>query len=100
MNARAGCPLIRAVLNLLPGGTVMGCKRQAWHSATFSGERVIFTLALEGADSGLRYENFSKELPEVEFTLRRQYVADILVTGRVKKADGLEVTVEALLLDE
>lgn len=100
MSARAACPLTRAVINLLPGAAVVGCKRQAWHSATFSGERVILTLTLEGADSGLRYQHFAKELPEAEFTLRRQCVADILVTGQIERADGLEVTVEALLIDE
>jgi hypothetical protein len=71
-----------------------------WHSATFSGERVIIILKLAGDAPAERATAFAKALPDTEFNLRRQLVADILVSEMVPFEDDVLLTVEALLLDE
>ena len=101
MNSPATpCPLSKALLAMLPGATLSSRKHAGWHSATFSGERVTVELGLTGDDRHERAARFAETLPETEFRLRRQLVADILVSNTSEAGDALLVTVEALLLDE
>lgn len=100
MHARATSGLERGLLALLPDAAITSCRRSAWHSATFSGERVVVGLELAGPDSAARADAFAAALPEAEFKLRKQFVADILVSDRQLSGDAIRLTVEALLLDE
>lgn len=94
------CGLSKALLALLPAAEIASRKQTPWHSATFSGERVIIVLKLAGDDQAARAKDFAKALPDTEFNLRRQLVADILVSEMVPFEDDVLLTVEALLLDE
>lgn len=94
------CGLSKALLALLPAAEIASRKQTPWHSATFSGERVIIVLKLAGDDQAARATAFAKALPDTEFNLRRQLVADILVSEMVAFEDDVLLTVEALLLDE
>ena len=94
------CGLSKALLALLPGAEIASRKQTPWHSATFSGERVIIVLKLVGDEPAERAAAFAKALPDTEFTLRRQLVADVLVSEMQPLEDGVMLTVEALLLDE
>lgn len=94
------CPLSKALLAWLPGACLRSRKQTGWHSATFSGERVTIELGLTGDDRSERAGRFADTLPETEFRLRRQLVADILVCDTRETGDRLVLTVEALLLDE
>jgi hypothetical protein len=94
------CGLSKALLALLPGAEIASRKQTPWHSATFSGERVIIVLKLVGDEPAERAAAFAKALPGTEFTLRRQLVADVLVSEKQPLEDGVMLTVEALLLDE
>lgn len=94
------CALAKALLAQLPGAELVSRKQAAWHSATFSGERVIFVLELAGAQRGEAAEAFTRALPDTEFHLRRQLVADIHVRESQEAGDAVRLTVEALLLDE
>lgn len=96
----ATCGLARALLALLPGAVLASRKQTAWHSATFSGERVVILLDLAGAQRRKQAKAFAKALPEAEFHLRRQLVADIHVSALQEAGDVVRLTVEALLLDE
>lgn len=89
-----------ALLAMLPNTRLTGCKRSAWHSATFSGERVVARLELHGPERDSAAEAFTKALPETEFQLRRQFVADISVSAQRALPGAIALTVEALLLDE
>lgn len=100
MHARSTSGLERGLLALLPDAAIISCRRSAWHSATFSGERVVVGLELAGPDSAARADAFAAALPEAEFKLRKQFVADILVSDRQLSGDAIRLTVEALLLDE
>lgn len=94
------CPLSSALLGLLPGACLHNRKATGWHSATFSGERVTVLLSLEGEQRHERAAQFAQAIPETEFSLRRQLVADIAVSDMSDSEDSLLLTVEALLLDE
>lgn len=102
MRANGTCGLTNALLAMLAdaGPTLISRKQQTWHSATFSGERVTIVVQLEGSDCFKRAETFANALPDAEFQLRRQCVADILVSERTELEDRVVLTVEALLLDE
>jgi hypothetical protein len=89
-----------ALLAMLPDARLTGCKRSAWHSATFSGERVVVSLELQGPERDSAAEAFTKILPETEFQLRKQFVADISVSEQHALPGAIALTVEALLLDE
>ena len=89
-----------ALLAMLTDARLTGCKRSAWHSATFSGERVAVNLELHGPERDSAAEAFMKILPEAEFRLRKQFVADISVSEQHALPGAIVLTVEALLLDE
>lgn len=99
-NQLRTCSLSKALLALLPGAEIASRKQTPWHSATFSGERIIIVLKLVGDDPAERATAFTKALPDTEFSLRRQLVADIFVSEIQPLEDGALLTVEALLLDE
>ena len=99
-NPLPHCSLAIALLALLPGSEVISHKRRPWHSATFSGERLIIEMKLANDAPMKRAKAFTEALPDTEFNLRRQLVADILVSDMQPEEDGVLLTVEALLLDE
>jgi hypothetical protein len=100
IGAATPCALATSLLDRLPGAKLALHQRQEWHSLTFTGERHVIQLRLETADARRQAERFAAALPEVEFTLPRRFVADILVSRIVETAGGVEITVEALVLEE
>lgn len=75
----------------------------AWASVTFSGTRQRIELAFEGAEAVAAGESFIALLPEHEFALPGQLVADaavVEVDHRLAPEPRLTVTVELLLLEE
>lgn len=99
-NTRPACGLSEALLAFLPGAAIIGRKQRPWHSATFSGERLIIIMKLGGNEPAKRATAIAAALPDCAFNLRRQWVADILVSDIRSDRDGVQLTVEALLLDE
>lgn len=94
------CSLARAVVRLLPGAEVVARQQRAWHSATFAGETVLLALRLDASDGAARVAEFAKKLPEAEFNLPRQLVADIEVRDWRLEDGALMIDVAALLVDE
>lgn len=97
-------PLLSAVLELAQGHAelIRHCER-AWASVTFSGTRHSVVLAFTGDEAVAAGEAFIDALPDHEFALPRQLVADaavIAVTHTALPEPRLEVEVELLLLDE
>lgn len=88
-----------AIDTLAPALLVIARYEREWHSATFSGKRMIFDALWEG--NGEQLDAFSQALPEQEFTLPGQLVADIAVTAADRASDGrYRLVIEALVLDE
>lgn len=76
---------------------------RSWASVTFSGTRHTVVLAFAGLEPVAAGEQFINVLPEHEFTIPRQLVADaavVRVEHTMLPEPRLEVEVQLLLLDE
>lgn len=92
--------LLNAVLQLAGGRAelVSHCER-AWASATFSGARHTIVLAFEGADALADGERFIDALPEHEFAIPGQLVAEAAIVSVCHEAQPrARLCVEAVLL--
>lgn len=109
-GARAGRPrgawlrLLSEVLDLAgPRAEVLHHREQPWLSATFTGTRHAIALAFSGSEAIADAEAYIAALPEHEFTIPRQLVADATVVA-VDHAHApmprMTVEAELLLLDE
>jgi len=97
MLDRALAALLRA-LAAGPAGRfhIVSAASTPWASATFEGARHAVTLALEGEDAAGRAAHLRRTLPEMEFSLRGNLVADIAAIPD----DGANLGFEALILAE
>lgn len=96
---------LRDELQALAGGYAefLSHSEKNWASVTFAGTRHRIALAFAGADAIEAAESFIAFLPEHEFALPKQLVADaavVAVDHRIGPAPRMEVEVELLLLDE
>ena len=96
--------LLSALLDLAQGqAELLRHSERSWASVTFSGTRHSVVLAFTGADAVAIGEQVIDRLPDHEFTIPGQLVADAAVL-RVEHAllpqPRLEVEVEVLMLDE
>lgn len=97
-------PLLSALLDLAEGQAelIRHCER-GWASVTFSGTRHTVELAFTGAEAVSAGERFIEALPEHEFAIPHQLVADAGVTAVEHTAlpqPRLQVTAELLLLED
>ena len=97
-------PLLSALLELAGGkAELVRHSERSWASVTFTGTRHTVVLAFAGADSVAGGEQFVDALPEHEFTIPRQLVADaavLRVDHSMLPEPRMEVEVQLLLLDE
>lgn len=95
--------LLRAVREIAgPLAEIVSHDETPWASITFSGSRHRLVLRFAGSDAVSEGENFVAVLPEHEFKLRRELVADAAVTRvdhELLPAPLMEVECEILLLD-
>lgn len=96
--------LLHALLPLARGkAELVAHEERPWASATFNGSRHTVTLYFAGAEALVAGEDFIVVLPDHEFTLPGQLVADAAVTQvdyvHVPET-ALCVTVEILLLED
>jgi len=83
--------------------TLLTHEEKAWSSVTFSGTRHEVMLDFDGADAVAIGEEFIASLPEHEFTIPGQLVADATireVDHRFGTEERMVVTAVLLLLDE
>ena len=96
--------LLSAVLGLAgPHAGLLRHAERAWASVTFSGTRHTIELQFSGAYGIADAERFIEALPEHEFDLSRQIVADAQVTAMkqaILPAPHAVVEIEILLLDD
>jgi len=84
-------------------GTVVAHEEKAWASITFAGTRHEVVLEFCGGDAVAAGEELIERLPDHEFTIPRQLVADAAITKvdhRFGAMERLEVTAVLLLLEE
>ena len=97
-------PLLSALLELAGGrGELIRHSERSWASVTFSGTRHTVVLSFTGAEAVAAGEHFIDALPDHEFTIPRQLVADaavVRVDHTALPQPRLEVEVLLLLLDE
>ncbi|MEO6151921.1 MAG: hypothetical protein ABIP24_02080 [Croceibacterium sp.] len=96
---------LREALSALAGhfGQILSHNEKSWASITFAGTRHRLVLEFVGEAGIAAGERFIVFLPEHEFTLPGQLVADatvIAVDHALFPEPRLSVTIELLLLDE
>lgn len=96
---------VRSALTGLTGGqgTVLAHSEKAWASITFAGTRHEVVLEFCGAEAVAAGEELIERLPDHEFAIPGQLVADATVTKvdhRFGAMERLEVTAVLLLLEE
>jgi hypothetical protein len=97
-------PLLSALLELGGGkGELVRHSERNWASVTFAGTRHSVVIAFTGAEAVTAGEAFIDALPDHEFTIPRQLVADaavVAVEHTTLPEQRLEVTAELLLLED
>lgn len=96
---------LREAIHSLSGGhaRIASHHETAWASITFAGTRHRLELLFEGLDAVAAGEDFIEALPEHEFAIPRQLVADAAVMEvdhRLAPEPRLAVSVELLLLED
>ncbi len=96
---------LREQVLALAGGraALLAHEEKAWASVTFAGTRHRLELAFEGVEAVQAGESFIAFLPEHEFAIPRQLVADaavVAVDHRLAPEPRMTVSCELLLLDE
>jgi len=95
--------LREALLELAQGlATILRHDEKSWASITFAGARHRVELAFEGPEAVAAGELFIAFLPEHEFAIPGQLVADAAVTAVHHQLDPprMQVSCELLLLEE
>lgn len=93
-----------AILALASGhGEVRHHAEKAWASITFAGTRHTMCLVFEGQDAVAHGEELVAQLPDHEFAIPRQLVADATITGvesELLPVPRMLVECELLLLED
>jgi len=96
---------VRTALMALTGGwgTVLSHHETAWASITFAGTRHEVVLEFCGPEAVVAGEELIERLPDHEFAIARQLVADATISAvdhRFGAMERLEVTAVLLLLED
>ena len=95
---------LREALHALAGGqaTILGHCETAWASVTFAGARHRLELLFDGSEAIEAGELFIAALPEHEFDIPGQLVADATVTevDHRLQPQRMQVSCELLLLED
>jgi len=96
--------LLDAVMRLAgEHGELLSHAERPWASATFYGTRHTITVMFAGPEGVAAAEAFMEALPEHEFTIRHQLVADAAVTEVIhtmQPVERLVLEADLLLLED
>ena len=96
--------LVAAITELAQGyGEVLSHQETAWASITFSGRRHSLRILYDGVIPAEAGEDMIAALPDHEFSIPGQLVADATISAvdhRLLPDERLEVVLEVLMLDE
>jgi hypothetical protein len=91
--------LREALVALLTPVTVLSSSDKPWASATFSGARHRFQLALAGNGAASKADRFASALANQDFDLSGHLVADISVCAISSSPGRSEIQIEALTVE-
>jgi hypothetical protein len=92
--------LLRALQQILPDAELSVIHERRWHSLTFSGVQICIAGILCGCDHVDTATRLAQILPEHEFDVKGQLVADIAVVKTVSGTTQSRLMIDALLLDD
>jgi hypothetical protein len=92
--------LVRALADMLPDADIRVVHQQRWHSQRVAATQIRLSIEVSGNRYVSIAQRFSEALPDHEFALREQLVAEIAVTDRLAAATSIKLTVDALLFDD
>lgn len=79
---------------------IRSARSEPWASATFSGSRHSFALALSGPKAAAATARLAARLDAIEFDLPGHLVADIALTQRDDGLDCSAFSIEALTVED
>ncbi len=79
---------------------IRSARSEEWASATFSGSRHSFALALSGPGAAATTARLAARLEAIEFDLPGHLVADIAITQRTDAPDRSAFSIEALTVED
>lgn len=105
LRRRSTSDRLRDTLLSIAGGhgEIQHHAEKAWASITFAGTRHTIRLVFEGEDAVAGGENLVAQLPDFEFTIPRQLVADAAITAvesELLPCPRMLVECELLLLED
>jgi len=80
--------------------TVERATSRPWASALFQGRRHVISLRLSGAGAAERRTRFAQGLGEAEWSLPRQFVADITIDATRSAPDEEWIDLSALTIED
>ena len=93
--------LLSAVMRLAAGrAELLRHAEHSWASATFAGTRHTIAITFTGTDAMAAAESFIEALPDHEFTIPGQLVADAAIVSIEHDLERLIVEAELLLLED
>jgi hypothetical protein len=101
---RPWLPLLSALMDMSRGqAELISHNERNWASVTFTGTRHTIVLAFTGAEAIGAGEDFTATLPDHEFAIPRQIVADasiVRVDHTMLPEPRMEVEAELLLIED
>jgi hypothetical protein len=92
--------LLSALRQLLPGGIFSVTHERPWYSGAFTGTQLGLLANVSGEIHQSVAMEFARILPDHDFTLSGQFVADIAITGQTVDENETRLCIEALLLSD
>lgn len=101
---RPWLPLLSALMEMARGqAELVRHNERSWASVTFSGTRHTIVLAFTGAEAVDAGEVFAASLPDHEFAIPRQIVADagiVRIDHAMLPQPRMEIEAELLLIED
>lgn len=92
--------LLWALRRLLPNVSLSVTQERPWYSLTFTGTQLCIAVTVSGKAHRQVAAEYAQILPEYDFSLGAQLVADIAVSKHIAGDNESCLTVHALLLDD
>jgi hypothetical protein len=90
---------LHVLRQFLPGAELSVIHERPWYSLTFSGAQICVSAVLGDEHHVDTATHIATILPELNFEMRDQLVADIAVIETVSNATQSRLMIDALLLD-
>ncbi len=99
MRSSKKCHFSDALTALFPEAQIRQNSCKEWHSATFSGQRILLLLSVSGAHEIAHSKGVIATIADHEFDLSRRIVADVMVSNVIENEENMTFEIEALVLD-